>query len=81
MKSQTSASLYSNQEKVVHASNPNPQLGERTHPEFNQTMYNTYMGEDVGAHKRGLSVKNSDRLPFPFVSGLLGGHAYTKPGK
>lgn len=75
------ASMYSGRSKFVHASNPNPQIGTQVHPKFNKTMYDSFMGKDIGMGKRDKSAKNSERLPFPFVSGLLGGHDYTKPGK
>lgn len=73
--------MYSGKSKFIHASNPNPQVGEETHPKFNKTMYDTFLGKDSGLSRRDQSAKNSERLPFPFVSGMIGGHSYTKPGK
>lgn len=75
------ASFYSGRSKHIHASNPNPQVGENVHPRVNQTMYSSFLGRDSGMSKRDKSATHSERLPFPFVSGLLGGHSYTKPGK
>jgi len=77
----SAASMYSSRLKHVHASNPNPQHGEYEHPRFNKTMYETFLGNDSGMHSRELSMKQANKLPFPFVSGMIGGHSYTKPGK
>jgi hypothetical protein len=74
-------SMYSGRSKNAHASNPNPQAGSSVHPNFNKTMYDSFMGYDSGTEKRDHSVKKSMKLPFPFVSGMVGGHSYTKPGK
>lgn len=77
----SATSLYTGKSQLIHASNPNPQAGEHVHPRFNQTMYDSFMGKDSGLKIRDRSTKNGERLPFPFVSGLIGGHSYTKPGK
>ena len=75
------ASIYSSRFKFAHSSNPNPQGCDYQHPKFNRTMYDTFMGNDSGMHSRENSVKHTGKLPFPFVSGMIGGHSYTKPGK
>ena len=77
----SAALMYSSRLKHVHVSNPNPQHGEYEHPRFNKTMYETFLGNDSGMHSRELSMKQANKLPFPFVSGMIGGHSYTKPGK
>ena len=77
----SAASMYSSRIKFAHSSNPNPQGSEYQHPRFNKTMYDTFMGKDSGLHSRENSVKHNHKLPFPFVSGMIGGHSYTKPGK
>jgi hypothetical protein len=76
-------SIYTGKSKRAHPSNPNPQNGSAIHPVFNKTMYDTFMGGDgmSASSKRDSSAKPSQKLPFPFVSGLVGGHSYTKPGK
>lgn len=74
-------SMYSNRSKRIHASNPNPQVGAEIHPKMNKTMYDSFLGRDPSSPQRDSSTKASERLPFPFVSGLLAGHPYTKPGK
>ena len=76
-------SIYSGMSRRIHASNPNPQAGETIHPKFNKTMYDTFVGQDPAALsvKRDNSAKPFQKLPFPFVSGMVGGHSYTKPGK
>jgi hypothetical protein len=73
-------SMYSGTSKHVHASNPNPQTGTQVHPKMNKTMYDSFLGKDTG-HHREKSAQNIQRLPFPFVSGLIGSHNFTKPGK
>ena len=74
-------SACSGMSKNIHASNPNPQVGPEVHPNFNKTMYNAFMGKDTGEIKRQVSATRGKTLPFPFVSGMIGGHSYTKPGK
>lgn len=76
-------SIYTAKSKQAHASNPNPQGADAVYPRFNKTMYDTFMGNDgksVTSH-RDISTRAPKKLPFPFVSGLVGGHSYTRPGK
>jgi len=76
------SSMYSGRSVNIHASNPNPQTGGDIHPRFNKTMYDTFMGKDSGlAKERQMSQERGEVLPFPFVSGMVGGHSYIRPGK
>ena len=74
-------SMYTGKSKFIHASNPNPQIGANLYPKVNSTMYNSFMGRDPNATAREKSVKNSTKLPFPFMSGMFVHHQYSKPGK
>ena len=73
--------MYSSKFKHAHVSNPNPQHGEYEYPRFNKTMYETFLGNDSGMHSCELSTKQTNKLIFPFVSGMIGGHSYTNPEK